>query len=155
MVDVSTRLDAPADAVWNAVRTPGAFRLVTRGLLRMPAIRHRVEPWRPGETVSGWIWLLGVIPFSRHTIHVARIDHASRTASTEEHGGLLRRWNHDIEVTPIDDHSCHYRDRIDIDAGVLTPVVAAWAGVFYRIRQRRWRELAPVLTTAGSTPPTG
>ncbi len=35
-----------------------------------------------------------------------------------------------------------YRDRVEIDAGLLTPVVAALARVFYRHRQGRWRALA-------------
>lgn len=148
IVDRTTTLPAPADAVWRAVRTPGAFRLVTRGLLRMPAISDRVAPWREGETVSGWIWLFEVIPVSRHTIRLAEVDHPSRSARSEEHGGLIRRWDHLITVEPIDEHSCRYRDRIEIEAGLFTPAVAAFANVFYRIRQRRWRELAAALVVA-------
>ena len=41
-VDRATVLDAPADAVWAAVRTPAAFRTVTRGLLTMPVLRRRI-----------------------------------------------------------------------------------------------------------------
>lgn len=144
-IDLSTDLDAPAPAVWAAVGTPGAFRLVTRGLVRMPAIAHRHDRWHEGETVIGWIFLFGLVPFSRHHIHVARLDDESMLLRSVEHGGLVRRWNHDITVTPIDETRCRYRDVIEIDAGPLTPVVAAWAAVFYRIRQRRWRELAPAL----------
>ncbi|MFP5487969.1 MAG: hypothetical protein ACLGHQ_06650 [Acidimicrobiia bacterium] len=145
IVDLSTTLDAPADRVWSAVQTPAAFRLVTRGLLRMPAIAHRRDRWREGETVAGWIFLFGVLPFSRHTLRCAQIDDATMTLRSEEHGGVVRRWHHDIVVAPLDGERCTYRDRIDVDAGPLTPVVAAWARVFYRIRQRRWRELAPTL----------
>jgi hypothetical protein len=39
-------------------------------------------------------------------------------------------------------------DRIEIDAGVMTPLVAGFAAIFYRYRQRRWRALAPVLAAA-------
>lgn len=42
----------------------------------------------------------------------------------------------------------HYEDRIVIDAGVPTPVVAAYAAGFYRHRQRRWRALARLLRAA-------
>jgi hypothetical protein len=45
-------------------------------------------------------------------------------------------------VTPIDVHRCRYRDRVEIDAGVLTPLVVAFARWFYGVRQRRWRVLA-------------
>jgi len=33
-------------------------------------------------------------------------------------------------------------DRVHIDAGMLTPLVAAFARLFYAHRQKRWRALA-------------
>jgi hypothetical protein len=147
IVDRSTRLEAPADAVWAAVKNPAAFRTVTRGLLVMPVIGGRADEWRAGETVVGWVFLFGVVPFSRHHLQIAAIDESTQTLSSREHGGLLRSWNHDIVVTPIDDAQCTYRDRIEIDAGLFTPLVAVYARWFYRMRQRRWRALATGLTT--------
>ena len=148
-VDLDTELAAPAHAVWRAVKTPRAFRTVTRGVLTMPAIKHREDEWREGETVAGWVFLFGVIPFSRHTLHVWRIDDSAMTFSSRESGGLLRRWNHDIVVVATGDSRCNYRDRIDIDAGIFTPAVVRYARWFYRTRQRRWRELAMTLALKG------
>lgn len=142
IVDRETRLEASAVAVWSAVKTPAAFRTVTRRLLVMPVIRRRDDEWREGETVVGWVFLFGVIPFSRHHLHIAAIDETTRTLSSQEYGGLLQRWNHDISVTPIGDHRCIYRDRIDIEAGIFTRLVVVYARWFYRMRQRRWRILA-------------
>lgn len=151
VVDISTELRAPASAVWGSVNRPGAFRLVTRGLLRMPALASRKDMWREGETVSGWVFLFGVIPFSRHVLHVAEIDDERLTLRSEEHGGLVRRWHHDIVVTPTGHSACRYRDRIEIEAGPLTAVVTAWAHVFYLMRQRRWRQLALALGDPASS----
>ncbi len=145
-VDRSITLPAPADAVWGAVCTPGAFRVVTRGLVRLPVLATRVEPWREGETVSGLLLLGGVLPLSRHHLHVTEIDHGRRRMVSDEHGGLIRRWHHEITVEPIDESTCRYRDLLEIDAGPLTAVVTAWASGFYRIRQRRWWDLAAALT---------
>lgn len=145
IVERSTELDAPAEAVWRAVKTPSAFRTVTRGILTMPVIKHRDDRWRDGETVQGWVFLFGCIPFSRHTLRVSRIDDSGMTLSSRESGGLLRRWNHDIVVRRINDARCNYTDRIDIDAGIFTPVVAGYARWFYKIRQQRWHELAKEL----------
>jgi hypothetical protein len=142
VVDRSTRLSASADSVWSAVKTPAAFRTVTRRLIAMPAIAERESEWREGETVVGWVFLFGFLPFSRHHLHVARIDDASRTLSSREHGGLITTWNHDIVITPVDATSCLYRDRIEIDAGIMTPLIVVYARWFYRMRQRRWRALA-------------
>ncbi|MEY3360472.1 MAG: hypothetical protein RL531_191 [Actinomycetota bacterium] len=146
VVDRSTSLDAPADAVWAAVKTPAAFRRVTRRLLVMPAIRRRRDEWREGETVVGWVFLFGFLPFSRHHLHIVSIDESTRTLSSREFGGLITMWNHDIEVVPIDAAACDYRDRIEVNAGILTPVIVLYARWFYRMRQRRWRALAKGLS---------
>lgn len=149
VVDRSTSLDAPADAVWAAVKTPAAFRSVTRRLLVMPAIRRRQDEWREGETVVGWVFLFGFLPFSRHHLHIVSIDESTRTLSSREFGGLITMWNHDIEVVPIDAAACDYRDRIEVNAGILTPVIVLYARWFYRMRQRRWRALAKGLSRWG------
>jgi ligand-binding SRPBCC domain-containing protein len=142
VVEHSTHLKAPVDVIWGAVKTPTAFRRVTRGLLRMPVIQERNDEWCEGETVVGWTFLFGFLPFSRHHLHIVRIDDSMRTLSSREFGGLIRMWNHDIEVTAINESSCLYRDQIEIDAGMMTPIVVAYAHWFYRMRQRRWRALA-------------
>lgn len=147
VVDLRTELQAPAQVIWGAVKTPAAFRTVTRGLLVMPAIQARGDAWREGETVVGWVFLFGLIPFSRHTLHIAVIDDAARRLASEESGGLLRTWNHDIVVTPISEARCVYRDRVELDAGIFTPSVALYAQWFYRTRQRRWRALAQELSS--------
>ena len=147
VVDLRTELQAPAQAIWSAVKTPAAFRTVTRGLLVMPAIQARGDAWREGETVVGWVFLFGFIPFSRHTLHIAVIDDAARRLSSEESGGLLRTWNHDIVVTPIGEGRCVYRDHVELDAGIFTPIVALYTHWFYRTRQRRWRALAKELSS--------
>lgn len=142
IVERSTLLAASADAVWAAVKTPSAFRFVTRRLLVMPVIRSRSGEWREGETVVGWVFLFGFLPFSRHHLHIARIDDSTRTLSSREFGGLIAMWNHDIEVVPVDSATSRYTDRIEIEAGFMTPVIALYARWFYRMRQRRWKALS-------------
>jgi ligand-binding SRPBCC domain-containing protein len=145
IVDRSTELDAPAEKVWAAVKTPRAFRFVTKGLLTMPAIDDRANDWVEGETVTGWVFLFGLVPFSRHRLRFAEIDDASRTLRSNEGGGLLRKWDHDIEVTPLGENRCLYRDRIELEAGLVTPLIWIWARWFYRTRQQRWRNLSVTL----------
>ncbi len=141
----STDLDAAPDLVWAAVRSPQAFRFVTRGLLDWRPLRGRVEPWREGEEATGWLLLGGVLPFSRHRIRIAEIDDRRRVLRSDESGGLIRSWRHDIFVEPLDGDRTRYTDVIAIDAGLLTPAVAVFAWCFYGERQRRWRILAEVL----------
>lgn len=146
----SSVLDAPAELVWAAVQTPQAFRFVTRGLLDWRPLRGRTERWRAGDEATGWLLLGGVVPFSRHRIRVADIDDRERRLSSDESGGVIRSWRHDITVEPLDGRRSLYTDVIHIDAGAFTPVIALFARAFYWERQRRWRLLAPVLAGAGA-----
>lgn len=138
-------LDAPASAVWDAVCTPAAFRAVTRGLLRYPPLAHRDDVWREGETAAGQLWLFGVLPLGRYHIRLAHLDPARLTLTSHEHGGLIRSWVHDIVLEPLDDQRTRYTDRVRIDAGWATLPATAFAWFLYRVRQARWRRLAPTL----------
>ncbi|WP_344451232.1 hypothetical protein [Actinocorallia aurantiaca] len=69
------------------------------------------------------------------------LDEAARSMRTREHGGPVRTWNHTLRVEPLSEDSCRYSDTVDIDAGRLTPLVTAFAEVFYGHRHRRWRKL--------------
>jgi hypothetical protein len=57
------------------------------------------------------------------------------------HGDLPRKWDHRITLVPQPGGGTLYTDRVEVGAGVLTPFVWLFAGMFYRHRQRRWRRL--------------
>lgn len=152
MVTVSVRstLDAPADVVWSAVKTPHAFVHVARGMLRFPAAERLDRPWQVGDDIAGWTLLFGFVPFSKHRLTIESIDDDRRELVSDERGGAIRTWRHELIVTEIDGDRSGYEDRIQIDAGPLTTVVAAYAAVFYRYRQRRWRSLASLLAATAA-----
>ena len=143
-VTLATDLDAPAERVWQAMLMPATFLHVCRGLLRVPSLEGRIDPLVEGERGTAWLWAFGLVPAYRHTIEVVRVDAGAGIIATHEHGGVLRRWDHTLQVEALggDLRRCRYRDTVTIDAGVLTPLVAALAGGIYRYRQRRWRALA-------------
>ncbi len=144
-IEISTQLDAPADVIWAAMKTPDALVHVAGSMLRYRAAERLDRPWRVDDAIVGWTFLGRVVPFSRHHLTVKLIDDEARVLVTEEHGGAVRRWDHVLITSPVDARRSTYQDRITIDAGALTPAVALFAQVFYRYRQRRWRRLAPVL----------
>lgn len=146
-ISISTHLDCDADVAFEALQSIQAFVHVAHGAARFPVAEQHVTPLVEGEAITGWVFLLGVIPFSKHTIGFEIVDPATRTLRSNEHGGLLKRWDHTITTTP-EEGGCRYVDEVDIDAGLLTPLVVAYAHAFYRYRQRRWRRLAPVLEGA-------
>lgn len=142
---IISEFPASADVIWPGVKTPQAFVHIANGMVRFPAASRLDGPWRVGQTITGWTFLLNVIPFSKHHLTVASIDDETRILVSDEHGGLLKRWHHTLHVEPLDDERCRYTDTIEIDAGPLTPIVAAYAHLFYRYRQHRWQRLARLL----------
>jgi ligand-binding SRPBCC domain-containing protein len=149
LVRVTSCLEAPPGAVWDTVKQTDTLRYVTRGLLGF-----RVDGEVPGRLAQGQTFRMrliffGFLPAWRHEIHVTRLDEAEREIHTEEHGGPVRTWRHRIAVDEEGWGSTRYLDEIEIGAGVLTPFVWAWAQLFYRYRQRRWRRLARGLNPSG------
>ena len=140
-VRVESVLNANVDDVWSAIQRPATARYVLRPLVWLPALDRRVEPVREGESVTGWLLLLCVLPLSKYTISVAEIDEDNWTLRSQEGGGLVRSWQHTLQAEPIDAGRCRYTDTVRIDAGRLTPVVAAFARVLFRYRHRRWSRL--------------
>jgi hypothetical protein len=140
-VHIATELPTDSDRVWQAMCHPASFSYVCRGLIGIPALTGRTEPMRQGEIGTAWLWLFHLIPLSHHTIHVIAVDQDTRSVCTHEHGGFLRTWNHTLHVEPVSAFRCRYSDTVDIDAGVLTFVVARAAVMIYRYRQRRWHKL--------------
>jgi hypothetical protein len=141
-VHIETELPTDADRVWFAMQQPVTFLYVVRGLFSMPALAGRSDPLVEGESGTGWLFAFHVIPTYRHTIGIVEVDDATRTIRTAEHGGVLKRWDHVLHAEPLGDGRCRYSDTVTLDAGRLTPVVAAVAVRLYRYRQRRWRRLA-------------
>ena len=71
-------------------------------------------------------------------------------------GVLMRRWDHRITLQPLSDGRTLYTDDIEVIARhlpwLMTPLSALFAQVFYRHRQRRWRQLAAQHAAGGAAP---
>lgn len=138
----SSRLEASADAVWEAVLQTGTFSYLAAPLLRFPAADLAEARWHPGLVLEDRLLLFGFIPLGSHRIRIASIDDDARRLRTDEGSRLLRRWEHTIEVEAIDEATCRYTDRLEIEAGGLTPLVGLFARGLFRWRHHRWRRLA-------------
>jgi len=142
-VDVSTELDCSADKAWDAVRTSALLLHVIWPLATIGPAGNALPPrWTEGETIQCRPLILGFIPVGIRTLHFERIDDTRRAIQSREHDTLVRRWDHRISIEPRGESRAFYRDEIEIDAGFVTGLVWAWASMFYRHRQRRWRALA-------------
>jgi ligand-binding SRPBCC domain-containing protein len=140
-VRVQSVFDAPPDAVWAKVTRPALLTYVTHPLLNFKQQNGEPLPeiWHEGDSLQVNLTGLGCIPLGPHTIRAERIDAERREIQSRESGRMAEIWWHFISVSDHSDGRTLYTDEIDIYAGPLTGVVAAFARFFYRYRQTRWQ----------------
>jgi hypothetical protein len=141
IVDVSTRLDCTPHEAERHVRTTRLLRYIARPLIRFVP-EHELPAEIPDKgTFRVQMYLFGVIPLGWQAIVVSFPEHAGGFCLRDNgYSPLISRWDHVITIEPAAGATL-YRDRVAIEAGLLTPVIWLFAQVFYRHRQRRWREL--------------
>jgi hypothetical protein len=83
-----------------------------------------------------------VLPLGQHAIHFERVDPELMEIRTRESGSLVRRWCHTMSVRPSSDRRTLYADEVEIEGGLLTPLVWLFAQWLYRHRHRRWKAIA-------------
>jgi hypothetical protein len=142
-VELTTYLAAKPDTVWHHVQTSALLHHVASPLLRFQPLDGRFpERWQPGE-YRAEMFLFGTVPVGWQAIRISLPEPLGdvRFVRDDGYGPLIERWDHWIAVGP-EGEGTRYLDQVTIDAGALTPLVAAFARVFYAHRQKRWRELA-------------
>lgn len=141
---LSTRLAAPIETIWAQVRRSAVLRWVSRGRLGFVPIDppELPETWAEGEYLVA-LRAFGVLPLGRQVIGIEFPDAPppARVARDNGRGTFVRVWDHRIELAPDGPDATLYTDRLFLDAGPLTPLVALIARDFYAHRQRRWRKL--------------
>jgi ligand-binding SRPBCC domain-containing protein len=142
IVRVGTELDAPPDRVWETVQKVDTLRYITRGLLGFRPLGPVHDGLGEGDVIRVRLMFFHVLPANAHEIRIVRVDEEAHCIETDEHGGAVKTWRHRISVDPHGEGRSYYTDRIEIGAGPLTPLIWAYAQLFYRYRQWRWRKLA-------------
>jgi len=140
---ISTTFDRTAEQLWDEISRPASLRFFATPLLHF-------EPLVPGELDSEWVVgktyalrlsLFGFLPAGEQRITLASIDRKANRIESKESGALSPVWNHTIRFHSLEDSRLHNTDEIEIQAGLLTGVIWAFAHLFYRHRQRRWKVL--------------
>jgi hypothetical protein len=140
---ISTVYDCTAEHLWDEISRPASLHYVAAPILYFePLVANDFDSeWVVGKTYALRLYLFGFMPAGEHRITIARIDRDANLIESKESGALLPVWNHTIRFHPLENGKLHYTDEIKIQAGLLTGVVWAFAHVFYRHRQRRWKRL--------------
>ena len=140
---ISTVFDCTAAQLWDEISRPASLRFVSAPFLHFePLVAGDLDSeWVVGKTYPLRLSLFGFLPAGKHHITLTNIDREANLIESEESGALAPVWNHTIQFHPIGDGRLHYTDEIEIQAGLLTGFIGAFAHLFYRHRQRRWKML--------------
>jgi hypothetical protein len=156
-VEVTTRLPAPAEAVWDRAVTPAGINDELRPVLRMTMPRGfgdaTIDDVETGVTLGrSWILLGGIVPVDYDDLRLEEIEvpgtggtryrfqERSRTAT-------FAVWGHERIVEPAGDGACEVTDRLTWE---FKPPMArlpgsqrlatAVVGFLFRHRHRRLRQ---------------
>lgn len=148
------RLECRPEAVWRALQSPTVMREVAGPWLGYESEEDGGFPtsWEPGDHPVKLL-AAGFVPFGDQRISIS-LDGTThegvrivRDRGAGERGvpSLFHHWYHRMAVAPHpeDPGATLYRDRLEFDAGPLTP--GLWAGLWplWQWRGLRLKRLAP------------
>lgn len=143
IVEVSSFLPFPIQACVVRVSSPRLLQYVAAPMVQFDPVEPLSFPeqWEERDYLVR-VTLFGFIPFGKQTISISVPTNTPDLIELRDngHSKLIRKWDHRILLHPVEGGT-HYTDRVEIEAGILTPFIWAFASVFYRHRQRRWRKL--------------
>lgn len=135
-VQLRLELDSAPDRVWDALRSPRSLAAVYAPLLELVPLEPAVFPerWPEGEARVALSTLLGIVPLGQQRIVISYAERGG-TRILEDSGrpetgplSVVTRWRHRMAVVPLPGGRSLYLDRLDVSAGLLTPVV--WIGMW-------------------------
>lgn len=121
----------PAPEVWAVATDLDHLKTVTEGLLVFRGLPSG-EIFQ-GQHIRVEVSLFGKLPFQPYEMNVVSFDTAGMRFQSHEIGAGVKSWCHTLRVVPTEDGS-RIEEQIEIDAGILTPLFAAWARFLYRRR---------------------
>jgi len=126
------------EVFWEELQYPRSFLYVSAPLVRFaPHPDHPLpERWVPGRYLVT-MYLFGFLPLGEQWIAIS-LDAGKKKLHDQGHSRLISTWDHRIALEPAGAGQTRYTDTVEVGAGWLTPLVFAFARVFFWWRQRRW-----------------
>jgi len=147
---VILRLNLPVDAdtAWAQLRSPEMMTSLYAPAMQLRPVGAPLPArWATGSTANVRLLLAGRIPAGHQRIDI-RLRRRGDIRILEDTGAptsgpltVITDWRHRMAVQPTPDGGTLYRDRLDIRAGALTPLL--WIGFWgmWRWRGVRMRRL--------------
>jgi ligand-binding SRPBCC domain-containing protein len=144
VVERTTAVPAPAEAVWDRVTSIDGINHELRPWMRMTVPRHlrdaTLDDLVLGEPAGrSWVLALGVIPFDYDDVTVVERGPGLRFLERSPMGSM-RLWQHERYVEPDGDGACTVTDRLTFEPRVRAATRLA-RGLVERIFAHRHRRL--------------
>lgn len=142
-LQLETILTCDFERAVEEAQKPRLLSFVAHPLVGFEPVDGATLPTRWGDDTYWFrLKLFGFIPMGNQAVR-ATIQETADELIIQDNGysRLIRRWDHRINIERRGGGTL-YRDTLDLDAGVLTPLVWLFARVFFSHRQKRWRQLA-------------
>lgn len=123
----------PPEDVWDVATDLGHLTTVVSGLLKFRGLpKGKIFE---GQSLHVDVSLFGKLPYQPYEMTVVSLDDQQRTFQSSEIGAGVKSWRHSLKVVETASGS-RIEESIEIDAGMMTPVFAAWARFMYRRRHQ-------------------
>jgi len=144
-------LDLDADTVWRALRSPEVMTELYAPTMQLRPVGDPLPArWATGSSAEVRLLLFGRVPAGHQRVDI-RLRQRGDIRILEDRGApltgpltVITGWRHRMAVQPAADCGTIYRDRLDISAGALTPLL--WIG-FWAMWRWRGVRLRRLLTT--------
>jgi len=132
-ITVEATYSSDADTVFAAALNPAEMKEAMRGIAVYEGLPdHDIAE---GDTITVDVTMFGFLKTRGHHMYVERLDHAARLIQSREQNSGIRRWDHTLTVEPHGS-GCLWRDRVVLDAGLLTFLTARFCSFVYTRRHR-------------------
>ncbi|MBI5934387.1 MAG: hypothetical protein HY867_11820 [Chloroflexi bacterium] len=143
LAKISTIMNTTPEFLWKEITKPQSLQYVAAPILYFfpTGDTDLNRDWELNRVYNLALFFLKFIPLGAHKIVIKKIDVSGNQIVSNESGALAKVWNHTIQFNSINSHQIEYADTIEIKAGLLTLFIWAFSHIFYRHRQRRWKQL--------------
>jgi hypothetical protein len=147
LVERTASFSCSPEKCFAEVQTPRLMLHIASPLVQFAPIEPKSLPeqWEEKEYLVS-VRLFGFLPVGRQWVSISGRDRSNELGRfyvelrDNGRGTLMSKWDHLITIQ-ASGQGCSYTDRIEVKAGVITPLVWLFAWFFYRHRQRRWQRL--------------
>jgi hypothetical protein len=137
IIHVTSIFPASREKIFEKLQEIETLRYICSPLAAFTPL-DKSQKWQAGAVFRFVLTACG-LKFGVHTIKVKKFE--IDKILTHEHNKNVPIWNHIITLEKSGENNTKYSDIVEVRAGWKTPFIWLWANIFYRHRQRKWREL--------------